>query len=602
MALFDRLKSNKIHAPFILTVALMLIIGSFAVFAVSGLDRIKSDVMDYKAIQEEIKIARGLQMNVANVWQFITDASLTKEKDVLIKEAGPNLDEAVAAIDKLIARADQEPARLARLRALKDNLAILWATGSRMFEAYQSDWSLGNRVMDEYDKVCDVTIRAVEALVRESEARGEATIQDLVGVIADAIRQTMIFAAVLIAICLVVTVFIRLLNKSIVRPLNDMIGKVNSLAAGDLTVDISYEGRDEIGVLARDMRKMIHSYSEIIARITASTNGILGIVAAVSKRTGMNLDGARNQSGQATQIAVAAEEMSLTISAIARRTALASETSAEMFRTAERGKEMVAGVVGTVTRVHADTVNLSAMMRQLNERVAQISGITKVIGEIADQTNLLALNAAIEAARAGEQGRGFAVVADEVRKLADMTLQATDEITAMITSVQSDSDRTAKSMQQTTAEVATVNRDIGLLGDFLHSIGVAVQNNRDQIAQIAAAVEEQSATAREVAANIDQTANIAKEVEQMSVMVMCDVSKLTGIAEELRDATLDFKTDAAGALVTEPARSDRRLFPAPIVAGSHGAALLGEMDKVSDRIMASLDDINREPQPCRLKA
>lgn len=663
MTMFDWLRRNKIHVPFILTVLLMLVIGVFAAFVIGGLGRIKGNVMDYKNYQEEITIARGLQLNVANVWQFITDASLTKERDVLEKEARPNLDGAVAAIDRLIARKGNDPARLGKLRELKTNLATLWETGNRMFEAYLVDWNRGNMVMEEYDKICDVTIQSVEGLVKESEARGDGIIHDLIALMADAMQRTMIFAALLIAICLLVSMFIRLVNISIVRPLNTMIGKVNLLASGDLTVDIDYESRDEIGVLAGDMRKMVSSYSEIISRIAASTNSILNIVEAVRNRTGMNLEGARKQSGRAMQIATAAEEMSLTIIDISRNTTMASETSAEMLAIAVRGREMAVDAVSSVNHVHTGTEDLAAMVRQLNDRVTEISDITKVIGEIADQTNLLALNAAIEAARAGEQGRGFAVVADEVRKLADKTLKATGEITGMIKAVQSESARTAKSMGETTEEVAKVTRDIGQLGDFLNSIGEAVQNSRDQIAQIATAVEQQSATAQEVAANIEETSNIAKDVEQMSDMVMHDVSKLIGIAEELRDATLDFKTNGTEQKKVNLAITDHRLFVNKIVAGIHGGVpldpgrlldhqtcrnarrfdgkgekecaftagfnapdspharvhelsreamsaynrgdreqavkLLNEMEKVSDRIMVSLDGINREQRDYR---
>ncbi|MBI5213041.1 MAG: type IV pili methyl-accepting chemotaxis transducer N-terminal domain-containing protein [Nitrospirae bacterium] len=330
-------------------------------------------------------------------------------------------------------------------------------------------------------------------------------------------------------------------QRKIGKPLTDITEKVDRIAGGDISVNINYTGKDEIGALAMDMNKMIKSFSSMINGITTSANNVVSTVDILRNRAEKTTEGAQNQSGQASQIATAAEEMSQTITDIARNASVASETSANAMDVAEGGKEISDNAIETVNRVYTSTVELSTMVEKLNNRVAEIGDIVTVIKDIADQTNLLALNAAIEAARAGEQGRGFAVVADEVRKLAERTVKATTEITDKISAVQSESEQTMKSMDDASGEVTKATQYIRNVGDALLSIVHAVQKVRDQITQIATAVDEQSAASEEVAKNIEKTSTISKDMERMSDDVMHQVTTLAKISEELRNSTAGFK-------------------------------------------------------------
>ncbi|MBI3592702.1 MAG: chemotaxis protein, partial [Nitrospirae bacterium] len=228
---------------------------------------------------------------------------------------------------------------------------------------------------------------------------------------------------------------------------------------------------------------------------------------------------------------------------IAKNASVSQGSSREAMETAARGKEIADGAVETVSRVYTSTVELASTIEKLNSKVGEIGDIVTVIKDIADQTNLLALNAAIEAARAGEQGRGFAVVADEVRKLAERTIRATTEISGKIEAVQVESSQTTKSMQDASGEVTKANEYITQVGDSLHHIVESVQKVRDQITQIATAVDEQSAASEEVAKNIEKTSAVAMEMERMAGDVMQEVSGLTVIAEELKDSTAGFRTN-----------------------------------------------------------
>ena len=345
----------------------------------------------------------------------------------------------------------------------------------------------------------------------------------------------------LIAI-LSVTGLIIVIVSVVLKPLVHLTEKVRQLSDGDLRTEITYSARDEIGVLAQGMNKMIESFNRMISSIVTSTRNVASSVDIMRGRAAETAEGARTQSGQAQQIAAAAEEMSQTITNIARNATEASQSAEDAMHTAATGKEVADGAVTTVNKVYTSTVELATMVEKLNNRASEIGGIVTVIKDIADQTNLLALNAAIEAARAGEQGRGFAVVADEVRKLAERTIKATAEITGKINAVQTESEQTTRSMEEASQEVTSATQYIRQVGDSLNCIVDSVQKVRDQITQIASAVEEQSAASEEVANNIEKTSNIAKDMEKMSDDVMNEINGLVKTAEELRNSTSGFKT------------------------------------------------------------
>lgn len=334
------------------------------------------------------------------------------------------------------------------------------------------------------------------------------------------------------------------LGKVISAPLGELTGKVEQMAGGNLTVTIRHEGRDEAGILAENMNHMVSAFKSTLRGILASAADVLSSMGMLTESSRKTSEGARNQSIQAAQIAAASEEMSQTITDIARNATQASDISVEAMHTAENGKEVVVGAVETINMVRTSTVELSGMIGSLNGRVSEIGEIITVINDIADQTSLLALNAAIEAARAGEQGRGFAVVADEVRKLAERTLKATTEITGKIRAVQDESKKTAESMEEASGKVETATDYIRQVEDALNRIVESVQQVKDQITQIATAVEEQASASEEVTRNIERTSSISTDMEKMAEGVMNQVSLLSSVAESLRVSCAGFTLES----------------------------------------------------------
>ncbi len=364
---------------------------------------------------------------------------------------------------------------------------------------------------------------------------------DDVNVILSKLRWTIIIASVVITILMLVIAF--LVSKIIVSPLKQANEAIRQIAegGGDLTKRLEVRSKDEIGKVAENVNKMIDAYGDMIKNIISSANKVVMTVDSLKEGAKKSAEGAKNQASQASHIATAAEEMTQTITDIAKNASVASETSEKAMETANKGKEVADGAVASVGRVHSSTVELASMIDKLNNRANEIGDIVTVIKDIADQTNLLALNAAIEAARAGEQGRGFAVVADEVRKLAERTIKATAEISGKISAVQSESEQTMKSMGDASEEVTKATEYIRQVGESLNYIVEKVHKVRDQITQIATAVDEQSAASEEVANNIERTSAISREMAALSDEVMDNVKALLNVAEELRSSTSGFK-------------------------------------------------------------
>ncbi|MBF0519604.1 MAG: methyl-accepting chemotaxis protein, partial [Nitrospirae bacterium] len=367
--------------------------------------------------------------------------------------------------------------------------------------------------------------------------------------VSEATVQTLVIGTVLTTI--VILVIFMLIKKLAITPVRDISRLLALVAEGDLTVSAKPKGHDDIGMLAVSLNKMVSAFNSMIGKILASSGNVVTSVEILRTSAEKTSHGAQNQSDQAAHIATAAEEMSQTITDIARNAAVASETSAQAMQTAHTGKKVAEGAVETVNQVYTSTTDLATMVERLNNRVSEIGEIVTVIYEIADQTNLLALNAAIEAARAGEHGRGFAVVADEVRKLAERTIKATTEISSKINAVQTESEHTTRSMEEASTEVSKATEFIKNVGESLTSIVDSVALVRDQITQIATAVDEQSAVSEEVTGNIEKTLIIARDIEHMSDEVKKEVNSLSNIATELKTSTTGFKTKTSGISFSE---------------------------------------------------
>ncbi len=371
---------------------------------------------------------------------------------------------------------------------------------------------------------------------KEGDVLGAVSIAISMKETENAVARTRIIIALitmLLALGSVVVIYAAL-TASVAQPLKGVLNIVRKAAGKDFRERMEIKFRDEIGMLSESINKMADDISSAMKDISRAAGELSKDALLLKGAIDETVEGTNRQAQQAAQIATAAEQMTQTVTEIAKNSATASDSAKEAINVANKGKDVVARSVEKINSAGSSTQDLAAMIGRLSSRVTEIGEIVSVISDIADQTNLLALNAAIEAARAGEQGRGFAVVADEVRKLAERTMKATTEISDKIKVVQDDSGQTAQSMQKALSHVTDGVTFMETAQKSLGQIVGSVQKTADEIAQIAASVEEQSAASEEIARNIEDISLIAKKTQEST-------KNLRRIFEELNSLSLRLK-------------------------------------------------------------
>ncbi|KQQ53962.1 chemotaxis protein [Pseudomonas sp. Leaf127] len=308
-----------------------------------------------------------------------------------------------------------------------------------------------------------------------------------------------------------------IITRQITLPLQDTLKAVERVAAGDLSHNLNVNRRDELGVLQGTLQRMTVSLRELVGGIRDGVTQIASAAEELSAVTEQTSAGVNSQRVETDQVATAMHEMTATVQEVARNAEEASEAALAADQQAREGDRVVNEAIGQIERLAKAMGNSTAAMDELKRESDKIGSVLDVIKSVAEQTNLLALNAAIEAARAGEAGRGFAVVADEVRSLAQRTQKSTEEIEALIAGLQSGTQQVSSIMDDSLALTDSSVELTRRAGGSLESITRTVSAIQAMNQQIAAAAEQQSATADEI---------------NRSVLNVRDVSQQTAAASE----------------------------------------------------------------------
>lgn len=321
--------------------------------------------------------------------------------------------------------------------------------------------------------------------------------------------------------------------KIYVNPIHDTDGTIIGVASSFIDITEIQAGKQEIETQRASMKRAGEQLSGLAEHVASATE-------LLSASADDQAQGAQKQRSQTTAVAAAMEQMTGTVLAVAQNAYATSEAADQAKDSATDGAAMVSKAVDAILEVAESAEQLGADIGELNGQAGEIGRIIGVINDIADQTNLLALNAAIEAARAGEAGRGFAVVADEVRKLAEKTMTATKEVEEAILAIQRGSNHAMESMQQTEKQVNQSTELSNQAGEVIHQIMSNITDMVARVTQIATAAEQQSSAAEDINKSIDEIAEIASEADEAAGQAAEATRELAGLAQELLGVSKGF--------------------------------------------------------------
>ncbi|NJK32847.1 MAG: methyl-accepting chemotaxis protein, partial [Deltaproteobacteria bacterium] len=331
------------------------------------------------------------------------------------------------------------------------------------------------------------------------------------------------------------------------QPVERVIERLRDIAEGDgdLTQRIDVNSKDELGRLAHYFNIFVEKIHDTISHVLGSANEVAAASTQIASTTDEMLRGLGEQTAQVTQISSAIEEMAASVTEVAQQSAEASGQARQSGERAKKGGEVVEQTVGNMREIDSSVSASAEAVRSLGSRGEQIGEIVQVINDIADQTNLLALNAAIEAARAGEHGRGFAVVADEVRKLAERTTKATEEIAQSIGAIQNETSEAVERMEAGAAQVRQGVERAELAGRSLQRNRASADQVARMIHSIAAASEEQSAASEQISRSVESVSRTSSETTAGAREAANAAAMLSQKAESLRQLVSRFKIDAS---------------------------------------------------------
>ena len=396
---------------------------------------------------------------------------------------------------------------------------------------------------------------AVAEMIQADLADGKAARDQ----IDDTMRQrTYLLIGVGVTLIIIVSFIGISISRSIHHSIAGILTMIDKVAANDLAADdMEITSQDELGKAGTALNTMKNNLRNIIQSIAGTAEQVASASEELSSSAALQAKSAENQNNQTTQVSTAMLEMTSTVAQVSENSTKAAEASQQAAETAKHGGSIVENALSKMQSISESVSSTAKKMAELGKSSDQIGRIASVIDDIANQTNLLALNAAIEAARAGEQGRGFAVVADEVRKLAERTTTATKEIAQMIKSIQSETKAAVLAMEGGTHQVEDGVKATTQAGDALKEIIHMSQQVGEMITQIATATTQQSSASEEINANMEQIAKLVKESADGAQQATKACENLSGLALDVQKLIANFRLGGDAANTTRSLTENR---------------------------------------------
>jgi methyl-accepting chemotaxis protein len=501
-------------------------------------------------ITREAKLVEYAQRSRANVNMLrrfekdlfinIADPAKVAEYRKKWNEALEHCTERFDAIDKLVT----DPKDKAIVAAIRKDSGTYGAgfnkVADQIVAGQITTTQEANKAIGDYKEATHNTETLVTDFAKQIDERMANMKQDsdAIGRKINIILAAFSLAAIVLAFVIMITLII-----SIKRPLTAIYAMISDIAQGegDLTRRLAYASRDELGEICTMFNLFVEKLRTTISQVASSTTQVASAASQLRATSMQSATGAEEVAAQTTTLATAAEEMAATSGDIAQNCHLAADGSQHANNTASAGAAVVEKTVEVMNQIALKVQESAKTVESLGNRSDQIGAIIGTIEDIADQTNLLALNAAIEAARAGEQGRGFAVVADEVRALAERTTKATREIGEMIKAIQVETRGAVAAMEEGVHQVESGTAEAAKSGAALQEILEQVNEVSMQVNQIATAAEQQTATSSEISGNITQITDVIQQTARGAEESATAASQLAKTAEELQRLVSQFK-------------------------------------------------------------
>ena len=471
---------------------------------------LKEQRMQIYSMEMAYDLLQEVRINVLQVQQYLTDVSATHDR-AGISNAQTHRSEAFSTLAKV---AKLLPAYETNTNTIGAEINPFYDAGVKMAEAYVAQgMEAGNALMKGsggFDAATEMLSKDLTALIGKIDADRKAADLVLSKVKSSSFLTTGVFLVLFLS---VVVVSFGVLYNKVVPPLMRLKQALQEINAGrgDLTRVMSSTGNDEVGVIVAEFnvftgrfRDLMRNLKKFVGELDGATDQILSVTEQTKKEMA-------EQQSETQQVSTAIGQMSSTVQDVANSASATASATQQAQEESNNGRKVVSETIDAIHSLADEVKRAAGVIERLEKDSEQIGTVLDVIRDIADQTNLLALNAAIEAARAGEQGRGFAVVADEVRTLASRTQQSTQEIQKMIERLQTAAREAVKVMEQGSGQAETSVKQAAMAGQSLDAIADAVSTINGMSTQIASAAEEQSATASEISRNIE---SINKRAEQ----------------------------------------------------------------------------------------
>ena len=474
----------------------------------------------------------------------------------------------------LFTNAPSDQVRAVGKKQLEDAMAGLRARLKDLNEARIGD-DKEKAMLAEQEELSRQYMEATEQVIHDLEAadadrpaivgRAVATITPLGGKLLDAMgRQAQHYddlgkagmarsaddyrqAVMIVSLCTLVGVSLLVfwsvgVYRRVVLPLSQMRNVVARVEAeSDFSINVESDGEDEVAQVMAAFNRMLVKLRSSFAAIQATTTRMASIATEANNASREIANNSSAQSDAASGMAAAIEELTVSISMVAGQADQASHTTQSSRDNAERGAEIIFATVDGIQTISSSVREASARIDALRSDSESISSVANIIKEIADQTNLLALNAAIEAARAGEQGRGFAVVADEVRKLAERTALSTQEITALLQKMQESAKYAVASMASAVQEVDQGVENARVAGDSINKIKDGSNTVVSAVEEISTAVREQSSASTVISQRVEQIAQMTERNTQAAESTAESVTQLNMMSQEVAQALACYK-------------------------------------------------------------